>query len=194
MVKKLFIVSVGLVLGVNAWAQQQAIGIRAGDPVGITYKKYFSGSNAFEFIFGTASRSWHQNYYRNSFNEFDKYEDRRYLSHHVESTIYLQGRYLLHNDIMVDGMEGSWQWYWGAGALLKLAKVEYRFQEDLPPYNIDTDVSTDIDLGPEGIIGTEYTFEDLPITFFGEASLFIELADRPATLRAFGALGMRLTL
>lgn len=180
-------------MSVGAMAQDRAIGLRGGDPFGITYKKYFSDHQAIELGLGSSSRNWHYSYYRNSFRNSDRYDNRQYISHYVESAIYLQGRYLLQYDIPIQGMVGKWRWYWGAGGLLKFAQVEYRYQNDVPPFNgIESDVRTDIDLGPEGIIGTEYTFADVPITFFGEASLLIEIVDRPAALMMFGGLGVRL--
>ena len=51
-------------------------------------------------------------------------------------------------------------------------------------------IYNDIDIGPEGMIGMEYTFEDVPITVFGEVSLMLELVDR-VTLRPFTGVGAR---
>ena len=192
MIRKISVI-VLLMISINSLAQDRAVGLRAGDPFGLTYKNYFTSHRAIELGLGTSSRNWHYSYYRNSFRYYNKYDNYRYVSHYVESIIYLQARYLLHYDIIVQGMEGTWQWYWGAGGEMKLAQVEYRFQDDLFPVNgIDTDVSTVFDLGPEGIIGMEYTFEDFPLTFFGEASLMIEIADRPAAMMLFGGAGVRL--
>jgi hypothetical protein len=74
--------------------------------------------------------------------------------------------------------------------LLKFANVDYRYR------NRDTgvlvrDSRTDIDLGPEGILGMEYTFEDIPLTIFGEFSLMVEFADRPGAFRGFSGAGAR---
>lgn len=173
------------------FSQDQGIGIRGGDPFGVTYKRYFRSHHAIELGLGTSSRNWHYAYYRNSFHDMDRYNGYHYLSHYVESIVYFQGRYLLHYDIPVQGMEGDWEWYWGAGGVLKFANVEYRYQNNTPPNTVEVDIRTDIDLGPEGIVGTEYTFEDLPLTFFAEASLMIEIVDRPAAVQLFGGLGAR---
>lgn len=189
---RFFMVILMSLLSATVFSQDRGIGLRAGDPFGLTYKKYSGNDRAIELGLGTSSRNWHYTYYRNSFNDYSKYDNYRYISHYAESIIYFQGRYLLQYDFMVQGMEGKWQWYWGVGGVMKLAKVEYRFQRNLPFNEISTDVTTDVDLGPEGIIGTEYTFEDIPLTFFGEVSLMIEVVDRPAALQLFGALGARL--
>lgn len=174
---------------VIAVAQNQGIGIRLGDPMGVTYKRYFGNTRAVEFGLGSAGLGWHDGYYKNSFEARDKYDGYRYRSHTVENTLYLQGRYLLHYNIDVRDIEGKWDWYWGVGGLLKFSKVKYRFYDDIPPFQ-ETDTDNDIDFGPEGIIGMEYTFKDAPITIFGEVSLMFEMVDR-VTLRTFGGAGAR---
>jgi hypothetical protein len=145
---------------------------------------------AFEFIFATAPGAWNKNYYKNSFKDFDKYETDSYRSHNVESTVYFQGRYLFDYNIPIEGMVGKLDWYWGAGAMLKFAKVNYKYQPG-DATAILHDSRTDIDFGPEGIAGMEYTFDDIPLTLFGEVSVLLELADRPLTFRAFAAAGAR---
>jgi hypothetical protein len=176
---------------VSALAQKQSIGLRIGNPLGLTYKRYLPNDRAFEFGIGTAPGGWNKNYYENSFSDFDRYDDFRYRSHAVNSTVYLQGRYLFQYDIPIEGMVGKLGWYWGAGAMLKFATVKYTYQENDAPGPNATDTRTDIDFGPEGIAGMEYTFDDIPLTVFGDVSLLLEFADRPFTFRAFAAAGAR---
>ena len=173
----------------GVFAQHQGIGVRLGDPMGLSYKMYFRDHKAIEFGLGSAAPGWHQNYYKKSFEKRDQYEDSRYRSHSVQSTIYLQGRYLLHNDIQMKGMEGDLDWYWGVGGMLKFSKVKYRFQ-NIENAIVESDTRNDVDFGPEGIGGMEYEFQDVPVTIFGEVSLLLELVDRP-TLRPFAGIGAR---
>jgi hypothetical protein len=175
---------------VSVYGQNQGIGLRIGNPLGLTYKRYLPNDRAFELIFGTAPGGWNKNYYKNSFKDFDKYDTDVYRSHDVESTVYFQGRYLFDYNIPVEGMVGKLDWYWGAGALLKFAKVNYSYQPG-DATTILYDTKTDIDFGPEGIAGMEYTFDDIPLTLFGEVSVLLEFADRPLTFRAFAAAGAR---
>jgi hypothetical protein len=175
---------------VSVYGQNQGIGLRIGNPLGLTYKRYLHNDRAFELIFGTAPGGWNKNYYKNSFKDFDKYDTDVYRSHDVESTVYFQGRYLFDYNIPVEGMVGKLDWYWGAGALLKFAKVNYSYQPG-DATTILYDTKTDIDFGPEGIAGMEYTFDDIPLTLFGEVSVLLEFADRPLTFRAFAAAGAR---
>jgi len=180
-----------LIISTTAVAQQQGIGLRLGDPMGVSYKKYFGRTHAIEFGIGSAPAGWHNGYYINSFERYPRYDNYRYQNHTVQSTLYLQARYLFHYNIPVENMEGKLEWYWGGGALLKASQIQYRFQNREAPFTAGRDVINDIDLGPEGIIGLEYTFQDTPLTVFGETSLFLEIANRPAFIRAFGGLGVR---
>lgn len=191
--KKIFVLTIFLFVGYFSFAQRlnQGIGLRLGDPVGITYKKYLPHSQAVELILGGASASWHRTYYQNSFDEYSQYDNYRYIGHTVESSVYLQGRYLFHYNIPVEGMVGKLDWYWGLGAMMKVAKVKYRYQDLEGGPASRTDVKTDFDIGPEGIGGIEYFFEDIPLSVFGEASVMVELADRPGAVGVFGAVGLR---
>lgn len=172
------------------FSQDRGIGLRLGSPMGITYKKYFprQHTKAIELGLGTAPASWYPHYYENTFNDFDRYENYDYISHRVNSSVFFQGRYLLQNDIPIEGMTGRLQWYWGVGGLLKIAQVQYHYRDVDQTH---TSNYTDIDIGPEGILGMEYTFEDVPLTVFGEFSMLIEIADRPFMLRGFSGAGVR---
>jgi hypothetical protein len=173
----------------SAQRQRQGIGIRLGDPSGITYKKYLPKGHAVEFGLGSTGPAWHNAYYRNSFESRGVYDNYKYRSHRVNSALYIQGRYLLHTEIYVQDLEGKWDWYWGLGGMLKFAKIRYSYLDADPPYD-QTDIYNDIDFGPEGIVGMEYTFQDVPLTVVAEVSLMLELVDR-ITFQPFGAAGLR---
>jgi len=173
------------------FAQKQAIGLRIGDPIGITYKRYLPNNRAVEFGIGTASSGWNSYYYENSFKKASRYDNYDYRGQKVRGTVYFQGRYLFHYNIPIEGMVGKLDWYWGAGAVLKVATIDYTYQSKTSPFNVERDTRTDIDFGPEGIAGMEYTFQDVPLSVFGEISLMLEFVDRPLTFRTFGAVGVR---
>lgn len=191
----IFLLLVAFVPTVQAQRNEtpNSIGIRLGDPMGISYKRYLPTNKALEFVLGSGVHGWYRSYYKNSFDHFSRYDDARYLSHRVESTVTLLGRYLFHYNIPMDppASEGTVEWYWGIGAMLRSAKVRYHYQEDAPPQRVRNDTRTDITFGPEGIIGMEYTFEDIPLTLFGEFSLLIEIADRPGAVKFSGGTGAR---
>jgi hypothetical protein len=172
-----------------AFSQDRGIGLRLGIPSGLTYKKYLPRNKAAEFIVGSIAPGWNHYYYENSFYDFDKFEGYRYRSHRVNSVVFLQGRYLFRDDIQIEGMEGKLEWYWGVGGLVKFASITYNYRDEAGEYFQKT--YSDIDIGPEGILGMEYIFEDLPLTVFGEFSLMIEFADRPGTPRGLSGIGIR---
>ena len=173
------------------YPNQQGIGLRLGAPSGLTYKKYVSKWNALEFVVGTMPREWNRSYYQNQFNSWSKYDNFIYLSHDVESVVYFQGRYLMHFNVPIENMLGRLNWYWGFGGLVKIAKVNYTYADpEAIPTTQFADV-TDLDIGPEGVIGAEYTFEDVPVALFAETSLIIEIADRPGAARMFAGIGVR---
>lgn len=184
-----FIVGLLLVVSIS-YAQQynQGIGLRVGDPLGVTWKVYLPERAAVEVNFGTTSRNWHSSYYRDTFNGLDRYDGFRYSSHDVRYTLALQGRYLLHHSFPAN-VEGRLDWYWGVGGQLRLSKVDYTYFTQEMVLNSDT--KNNLDLGPEGILGAEYELQDYPIVTFGEVSLLGEIVDKPFRFRLFAALGVR---
>jgi hypothetical protein len=184
----LFLLAVG---SVQAQTLKNGIGLRLGEPFGITYKHYLPKNKAVEFIVGTAHRGWGNKYYRNYYEEIEKYDDYIYRSHEVKSTVFLEARYLFQYTIPTEDLKGTLQWYWGIGGLLKVARVEYQYEEMVSPNNTFRDERTDIDIGPEAIGGIELTLQNTPVSFFGESSLIFEIVDQPLALRFFGAVGAR---
>src|SRR5688572_32687413 len=64
----------------STYAQDRGIGVRLGNPMGVTYKKYFPRLHkAVEFGIGTGYSSWYPHYYENSFNHLDRYEGYDYV-------------------------------------------------------------------------------------------------------------------
>ncbi len=195
MTKKILLAGLLMITGllfftttVQAQNYNQGIGIRIGDPLGITYKAYLQRRSAIELILGSVSRNNHSSYYRDSFKKLNKYDDFLYNSHNVNFTMVLMGRYLKHESFPAH-VEGRLDWFYGGGVQLRIAKLEYQYFDT--QNRIFTDDHTNVDFGPEGIIGMEYEFADIPMVAFGEVSLLMELVDRPFHFAVFGAFGLR---
>lgn len=186
-----FIIAFFLIQAAFGQKRSNGIGLRIGEPFGVTYKRYMSPRSSLEFAIGSSPKGWSDAYYRNSFDDYAEYENYNYLSHDVESIIYLQGRLLLNQPILIEGLDGTLDWFYGIGGVLKSARVDYRFQGEEFPFDFESEDRTDVDLGPEGILGMEYFFSDIPLTIFGELSLMLEIGDRPGTFRLFGGAGLR---
>jgi len=159
-----------------------SVGVRLGDPTGFMYKSYLNyrgeKGTAWEVGIGLAPNGWNKGYYRRSFNDRNNYDGYTYNSVSVNNAFCLQGRYLFNRQVPVQGVYGRFDWYWGVGAVFKAANVKYFYHSNLPPYQIATDTRTDIDFGPEVILGAEYRFDNEPFILFAEFGLFTEVADR----------------
>lgn len=189
--KKVIVLLSFLFACVFSYAQKHGnngIGVRLGDPLGVTYKKYINNDKAFEFVLGTSAPGWRNAYYHNAFDRHDDFNGFRYWRHDVRSAVSMMGRLHFHHNIYIQGMEGKWDWYWGVGAVLKVATVRYFYHDNNG--NTIVDNQGDIDLGPDGMGGMEYTFEKVPITVFAEVSLMLEVVDR-VTLQPFSGAGAR---
>ena len=167
------------------------IGVRLGDPIGLSVKKYVSRQKAVEFNVG---RTWGYNY-SNAFYRHNKY-DRDFYNyewHQPHSSVSLQGRYLVHKDLNMSGAPGL-EWYYGAGAQIRFFSVDYRYRY----YNgfdqkwrTRTERVTHTDVGLDGIIGLEYSWRDVPITVFTDLNLFLEILDDPFLPFLQGGVGCR---
>ncbi len=171
------------------------VGLRLGDPFGISYKKYLSPTQAIEFIGGSSGNRWNASYYKKSFGRINRFDDFLYYNHGLDYTIGFSARYLNHKKFSED-LDGGLQWYYGVGLHLRFASVEYEYirLEDIAEYQTADrffEEHYNYDIGPEAIIGTEYTLYNAPITFFAEVSLFAEVVDNPLALRFYGAFGIR---
>ncbi len=170
--------------------QGQGIGIRLGDPLGVTYKQYLSPGTALEFNLGTPVGGLYNRYYRNNRGNFNN-ENYRYSSHNIRYALALQGRYLFHEPFLPAEVVGL-DWYYGFGAQLRIAGITEEYQRVTPGSPaFQYDDYTNFDLGPEIIIGAEYLIPQTPLAAFAEISLFMELLDNPFIFRLHSGLGVR---
>jgi hypothetical protein len=178
---------VGLTLPALSQRYTQAIGLRLGDPVGINYRMYGRGGAGLEFGIGTANYGYRSRYYRDAFDDRSQFNNANYDLHRVNSSVLLQGRYFKQTKLNAN-VDGRLDWFWGLGVALRSTKVDYTYRLDGIQRR---ETITDIDLGPEGILGLEYLFPRSPISVFAEVSLMMELADSPGNLFMLGGVGAR---
>lgn len=178
------------------FSQNAGIGLRLGDPSGITFKKY-STKNAWEINFGRSYLFNGNRWYNNHFDYwYEKqkygYKEYQYLGYAAGVPLSLQLHYLFRNPVKsTAGLE----WYWGIGAQFRFQRYFYSYRYKLynDPnwyYSYDRAV-TDIDLGFDGIIGLEYNFKDVPLALFIDANIFMEFVDRPFFFWFQSGLGIR---
>lgn len=180
----------GFIMAFSLSAQSvndQGIGLRVGDPFGITYKSYFRNPMALEVVLGTTSANRHENYYKKAFDNANKYDGYNYVDHSIDYTIAVQARLLWHEKVPAN-VEGRFDYYYGLGGHMRVSNVDYSYMDT--EGIIRTDSRGNFDLGPEGVLGLEYELLDYPIVAFSEVSLMTELVDN-LRLRLFGAVGVR---
>ncbi|MDQ3395526.1 MAG: SH3 domain-containing protein [Bacteroidota bacterium] len=135
------------------------IGLRGGNPAGITVKKY-NANKAWEFNVGH-TYYWNQYGYRDAFYNYGpyaKYRNVEIKDWHRGRALAFQVHHLWHKDLNAEGL----QWYYGLGGQLKSISISYRYKyEDQAGIRYDNVYSTAnfINLGVDGIIGLEYTFK-----------------------------------
>ncbi|MFW6223222.1 MAG: hypothetical protein ACOC3T_06390, partial [Bacteroidota bacterium] len=101
------------------------LGLRLGDPFGLSYKYYMQGDKAFEANLGSTFPGFYSGYFSNTFNDVEGYGRATYLGHTVNFSVAANARLLAHQDFPedVDGL----QWYYGVGVQIRLIGVDYRF-------------------------------------------------------------------
>lgn len=174
------------------FAQEDGIGLRLGEPLTITYKKFLDDQFALEAMIGRGSPN-SSNYYRRAFDRRPATPNAFYASHAANSGFSLSLRGMLHEDITDDLNigEGYLLAYAGAGAQLRSIGVSYAYTDPSISTAVFRDDRTNIDFGAEAFGGAEYYFNDLPISVFAEIGLFMEVLDRFGHLRLQGGIGIR---
>lgn len=163
------------------------IGLRLGDPLGLTVKKYLVKGKALEFNLGSSS-SWGYDYRDHFFNEH-KYKNYQYIGYDRKSAVSFQAHYLIQKDF--PSAKGL-QWYWGFGAQLRVNRYSFLYRYDAGnAWIYNEDKVTNIDFGADGLIGLEYNIPKAPLSVFADVNIFLEIADDPFDLFGQGGIGIR---
>ncbi|AWW31254.1 hypothetical protein DN752_14600 [Echinicola strongylocentroti] len=179
-------------LPIAAFAQEQSIGLRIGEPISITYKTFLDDKISFEGMIGRGSAN-SSAYYRKVFDSNKPSPNAFYLNHSAGGGISFNGRVAYHEDITAefDITEGSLLAFGGAGLQLRSINVEYAYQETADVTAVFSENKNNIDFGLEVFGGGEYYFEDQPVSVFAELGLMMEIADRPGHVKLQGGIGAR---
>ncbi|HSO77898.1 MAG TPA: hypothetical protein VLQ76_04975 [Bacteroidales bacterium] len=144
------LVLAALSAGVQAQSYKNAIGLRGGDPSGLSFKTFISGVNALEFVAGTG-----------------------YFGHNFSVTGYYEWQYPTDWTPNLD-------WFIGPGAHIGFWNARYQDE-----YN------TNLTLGLDGIIGLEYTLDDIPLNFSIGAGPSFNVTTGPGWLYWNGGFAVR---
>lgn len=182
--------------------QSWSIGLRLGDPLGLTFKKHFGGNKAIEFNVGSSNASrWNGNYYTGNKYYNDWYDNRYYKNgkpknwngyygngygYYFKSAISVQAHYLMHKDIKA--LTGL-RWFIGVGPQLQFLTFETYYNDDF--FRPLQENHTFINLGIDGTGGLEYNFQSVPLTVFVDLTLYLEIYRSPFRFQPQGGLGCR---
>jgi len=182
----------------SASAQSWGIGVRLGDPSGLSVKKYGNG-HAWEFSLGRThlfsnSRYYNDRYY-NWYNDQNYgYKEHELINYRSSVPIGLQVHYLIQKPV---ANAAGLHWYFGFGGQLRTQRIDYDYRykvENGPDWvYVNNESVIETDLGLDGVIGLEYLFADAPVAIFLDATLFMELFNDPFVFDAQGGLGVRYT-
>jgi hypothetical protein len=177
-----------------AHSQEHHVGIRIGEPLGVTYKTFLSDKYSVEGMIGSAGANSGQ-YYRRTFENNRPFPAAIFGAYSASNgfSLNVRGAYNENISAEFDIVEGALFAYGGAGFQLRSVRVNYVYTDGISssgyvPLNT---TRTNIDFGPEGFVGTEYYFEDMPLSAFAEVGLFLEVVDRPGNFRLQGGVGAR---
>lgn len=190
-IKKTILAAVLLLCAGLGQAQDKnwGLGVRLGDPSGLTLKKYM-GKNALEISVGRTYLSNRDKYYKNYYNDWSKKKGYNYgyYGYEVSTPIALQIHYLFQKPIAsVSGLD----WYYGIGGQVKHQKYTYYYYNVGNSGTRGSESATNLDLGLDGVLGLEYTFKEAPISVFTDLVLFMELVDEPFRFLGNGGIGVR---
>lgn len=197
----IIILGLAITFAANVKAQNFGIGVRFGDPSGITVKKYFAKS-ALELSVGRTYWLYHRGWYDRRFVAwYDEqkfgYKEFQYIGYSASPPIGVQLHYLIRKPISSVGEEttSGLEWYFGFGGQVRYQTFffDYRYKlEGSPDWFYATGGRvTDLDIGPDGVIGLEYIFHEVPLAVFLDATLFMEIVDAPFIFWFQGGIGGR---
>lgn len=190
-----------LLLSGSAMTQNWGVGLRLGDPSGITVKKYLGGS-ALELSVGRSHLFYNRGFYGNNFDKWYQKKnynhfDYQYVGYRRFTPVAIQLHYLIQKDLgeSLNTDLGGLEWYFGFGGQLRFQSYYYDYRYKVNGTSgwvfVEGERITDIDLGVDGVLGLEYTLEEVPISFFLDATLFVELIDNPFLFWGQAGFGVR---
>lgn len=167
----------------GAQAKNWGLGLRLGDPTGLTVKKY-QGDAAWELNIGSSPNFGYYDYEKR-FYYYDWSRGYKLLKYDRTFATSVQLHFLKHLPI-ADG--GNLELYYGGGGQARFTQIQYWYEHN---GHWDIDRRTYVDLGLDGKVGLEYSFKEVPFSIFVDATLYLELYYKPMWLTGMGGLGIR---
>lgn len=179
------------------WAQSWGLGLRLGDPSGITLKHYKAGK-AWELSVGR-TRYWYKDdwYGKRFYRWYDgrdfPYAEISYQGYRAGAPIAVQLHFLIRKPLEKKGNAGL-EWYYGFGVQARLNTFYYNYRYKLKGNGnwiyVSEERVPNVDVGADAVIGLEYKFKG-PFSLFVDGTLFMEIVDDPFLFRGQAGLGLR---
>ena len=174
------------------------VGVRFGDPSGITVKRYLDDNRALELSVGRTHFSYDDDWYFRKFgnwydNQGFRHRDIDYLGHQRSVPIGVQLHYIIQKELSPNISDLDWYYGFGGQARFQSYRYDYRYKiEGERDWLYTTGRRTvDFDLGGDVVIGLEYTFPNEAVSLFADATLFMEIIDDPFLFWIQGGIGGR---
>lgn len=185
---------------VNSKYPYHGFGFKLGDPFALTYKFYANKHFAIAIDAGKPASSLYNRYYREKFDTyavtdtFSLAESRIIpITHKVKSDVVVDGKLLYHID--ATKISAGLQMYVGAGWEWKRTELEYDYTYSTGDYRNLDDFGrfekTRVTMGPQLVMGIEYSYFSVPISAFMELEYFTDIQLDPGYTRIQGGVGLR---
>lgn len=169
------------------------IGLKAGDPDGLTMKAYFLKRFGLEVSGGYALGDRFSPYALSTINKEPTFSGFTYQTHEVNAAYAAQARLLMHFPLFANlpGLD----WFVLAGYHYRYLDINYHYtwlpngtsEEAKASYTI-------IDQGPELGLGLEYVVSGKPFSFFAEVSAMHKDNGINEKIAPLGGVGIRINL
>lgn len=177
------------------------LGVKLGDPFAATFKYYPNKNIGVVVDFGKASSGLYNRYFRERFESYQRPDtispgaSVNYLTHKVKSDFVGEAKLLYQIDAkkISDGL----QFYVGIGFEWKRTSLDYDYLYETDPLLGDAEnrpgrISVSrFTMGPQAVVGIEYSYFQLPISAFMELEYFVDVYKDPGWSRTQGGVGLR---
>jgi hypothetical protein len=173
------------------------IGLKAGDPIGLSMKGYFLKRFGLEVTGGYALGDRFSPYVLSTLDKEPTFTGFNYQTHEVNAAYAAQARLLMHFPLLANlpGLD----WFVLAGYHYRYLDINYNYLFETTPGNPATTESrqtkyTIIDKGPEVGLGFEYVISGKLFSFFAEVSAMYKDNGITQKVAPLGGVGIRINL
>jgi len=174
----------------------QAVGVKFGDPLALSYKFYPSKNFTFAADAGKVAGNLYNKYYRSAFQDYlpdtlSGESTLTYLSHKASKDWLIETKFLYQWD--VERISKGLQLYAGVGWQWRSTNLtyDYLYQNGLESSHSGSFTEKRHTYGPVMVLGFEYSYFSLPISAFIEMELYTDLKVDPGYKRFQGGVGIR---